>query len=219
MYASDKNESGHGPAASIPPEIRGWNWGAFLLSWLWGLFNGTYIALLCFVPFLNFIMIVLLGLKGNEWAWRNKSWESVHEFKRKQRQWAIGGLCFLLVSLATVAVVIFAVVSIFSQSEPYKDAVKLANTVPEIKDDLGSDIKQEGIPSGNIEITNANGKVDMAFPFKGSKGKGTIYLKGVREAGLWSYSVVKFSKEGKNQRLNLVDRLPGTKASEKIKAQ
>ena len=34
----------------IPPEIDRWNWGAFLLSWIWGVGNNTFIALLSLVP-------------------------------------------------------------------------------------------------------------------------------------------------------------------------
>ena len=30
----------------IPPEIDRWNWGAFLLNWIWGVGNNTFIALL-----------------------------------------------------------------------------------------------------------------------------------------------------------------------------
>ena len=34
----------------IPPELDRWNWGAFLLNWIWGVGNNTYIALLTLVP-------------------------------------------------------------------------------------------------------------------------------------------------------------------------
>lgn len=83
----------------VPPEIKGWSWGAFLMNWVWGLFNKTYIALLLFVPFVNFVMLIMLGLKGNEWAWRNKEWESVEHFKRVQRKWAIAGFVVLVVGV------------------------------------------------------------------------------------------------------------------------
>ncbi len=26
-------------------------------------------------------MMIILGLKGNEWAWKNRKWESVEQFK------------------------------------------------------------------------------------------------------------------------------------------
>ena len=36
-----ENTSGRGPDAVLPSELRGWNWGAFFLNWVWGLGNQT----------------------------------------------------------------------------------------------------------------------------------------------------------------------------------
>jgi hypothetical protein len=46
----DDNTSGQGERAFVPPEIRRWNWGAFLLNWIWGIGNHTYIELLTMIP-------------------------------------------------------------------------------------------------------------------------------------------------------------------------
>ncbi len=97
------NTSGQGKASVIPSEIRGWSWGAFLLNWIWGIGNQTYIALLMFVPLVNVVMIFVLGAKGREWAWRNKHWESVEKFKKVQKIWAVVGLCLVLVFILFVA--------------------------------------------------------------------------------------------------------------------
>jgi hypothetical protein len=89
MY--NENTSGHGEATFIPDEIKGWNWGAFWFTWIWGLFNRSYVALLVFIPFLNLIVPFYLGAKGNELAWRNRIWESTEEFTSEQRVWSIAG--------------------------------------------------------------------------------------------------------------------------------
>ena len=57
--------SGLGKDSVVPPELKGWNWGAFLLNWIWGIGNSTYIALLMFVPFVNIVMFFMLGAKGH----------------------------------------------------------------------------------------------------------------------------------------------------------
>ena len=104
------NTSGQGKTAAIPPEIKGWNWGAFLLNWIWGIGNETYIAFLCFIPFVSFVMIFVLGAKGNAWAWRNKRWDSVEQFKRVQKKWTIAGLIIFFGSIViTIALIVFAV--------------------------------------------------------------------------------------------------------------
>jgi len=91
-----ENTSGQGRLATIPEEVRGWNWGAFVLCWIWGIGNKVWIALLALLPFVGFIMNIVLGIKGNEWAWRNKRWDSVADFKTTQRTWAIVGLVFFI---------------------------------------------------------------------------------------------------------------------------
>ena len=56
---------------AIPAEIDGWNWGAFLLNWIWGIGNNTFIALQTFIPVVGLVMPFVLGAKGNRWAWRH----------------------------------------------------------------------------------------------------------------------------------------------------
>src|SRR5882724_5041986 len=102
-----ENSSGLGKDTVVPEEVKGWNWGAFLFTAVWGLFNGTYWALLALLPFVGIIMKIVLGIKGSEWAWRNKKWQSVEHFKTVQRKWAywsvglLGG-AFLLGLLAAL---------------------------------------------------------------------------------------------------------------------
>lgn len=95
-----------------PLEILKWNWGAFLLNWIWGLGNKVYISLLCFIPFIGLIMPIVLGWKGNEWAWKNKQWKSVEHFKEVQKKWTIWGI-----AISIIFTVIFTVISIFSISQ------------------------------------------------------------------------------------------------------
>jgi len=84
-------ESGLGALSVIPPQIRKWNWGAFFFTWIWGIANGTYIAFFALIPYVGFVMPFVLGAKGSEWAWSNKHWQSVEQFRDTQRSWAIAG--------------------------------------------------------------------------------------------------------------------------------
>ena len=86
------NTSGQGKYSSVPSEIQTWNWGAFFLNVLWGLFNRTYIALLCVIPVFGVLMAFVLGFKGNEWAWQNKRWKSVEQFQHEQKIWSTLGI-------------------------------------------------------------------------------------------------------------------------------
>lgn len=93
------------PQAALPPEVRRWNWGAFLLTWIWGIGNNVMISFLCLVPILNLVMPIVLGIKGGEWAWQKKRWDSVEHFQRVQRTWAwVGfGVSALVLIITIVA--------------------------------------------------------------------------------------------------------------------
>ena len=91
----------------VPEEIKKWNWGAFFFYWLWGICNGVYWPLILivvnFIPYVGPLITlggcIALGINGNEWAWKAKSWSSVTEFKRVQHKWAIAILWVLGISL------------------------------------------------------------------------------------------------------------------------
>ncbi|ARV59354.1 serine/threonine protein kinase [Nostocales cyanobacterium HT-58-2] len=89
------NNSGCGinnTTEQVPEEIQGWNWGAFLLPWLWLWTNQVWVGLFCFIPQVGWITTIALGAKGNEWAWKSRRWRNIEHFKEHQRGWAIAGL-------------------------------------------------------------------------------------------------------------------------------
>lgn len=98
-------------SSNFPPELKGWNWGAFFFNWIWGLSNGVYLGLLCLIPYFNFIWAFVMGANGNKWAWEKKKWESVAHFKMVQRKWAIAGFIvygsiILIIILSLIVVVL-----------------------------------------------------------------------------------------------------------------
>lgn len=80
-----------------PAGVEGWSWGAFALSWIWAGFNRSYIGLLALVPYIGFIVVIYLGFKGRELAWKNKRWDSIEHFNQVQRKWSIWGVCLILI--------------------------------------------------------------------------------------------------------------------------
>ncbi len=104
------NSSGNGASSEIPPEIKGWNWGAFFLWWIWGIGNNTYISLLTLIPYVGqIVMPFVLGAKGNEWAWKNKRWDSIQHFKSVQWKWESAGIIWFV-----IAVIIGILVAVLS---------------------------------------------------------------------------------------------------------
>jgi len=95
------SSNGIAPAAddAIPDGVRGWSWGAFLITWIWAIGNRTWIGLLALVPYLGIGVAIWMGCKGREMAWKNGTWDSVEHFNQVQRSWSqwgfgvIGLLC------------------------------------------------------------------------------------------------------------------------------
>lgn len=115
------------PDKAIPEGIKGWSWGAFLLSWVWSIGNKTWIGLLALIPFVGFIMVIVLGFKGREWAWKNKHWSSVEEFNRVQKQWSFWGVIWG-VTVATIGIVGAAISGInayYSHNRAYEKAAQV----------------------------------------------------------------------------------------------
>jgi hypothetical protein len=108
VEVTPENTSGQGASAVVPEEVKGWSWAGFGLTWIWGVFNGVLISLLVLIPFPFFSLAwaIVLGIKGNEWAWRNKKWDSVEHFKNTQRPWNIAGIVIFAISMVALIIII-----------------------------------------------------------------------------------------------------------------
>jgi hypothetical protein len=197
-----ENTSGQGPNAAVPPEIDRWNWGAFLLNWIWGIGNNTFIALLMFIPLANIVMPFVLGAKGSAWAWRNKRWESIEEFKAVQRSWAKWGIIVLLAFVALIAVAVFAAVTAIKSSDAYRLAATTVLQNQIVVRELGSPLST-GFPSGSIEVSGPSGKADISFSVEGPKGSGTVYVDAVKDLGKWKFNRIELEVDKTGKRIDL----------------
>ena len=99
LESSEENTSGQGKDVILPDGVKGWSWGAFSLNWIWAVSNKTWIGLLAFVPFIGFIVAIILGINGREWAWKNKRWDDLEHFNRVQKRWSKWGVGLLVTPL------------------------------------------------------------------------------------------------------------------------
>jgi len=205
------NTSGHGPASRVPPEIQGWNWGAFLLNWIWGIGNNALAALLVFVPLFGFIWLFVCGARGSEWAWRNKRWDSVAHFKATQRQWAKWGVILCLTVPVAIGALFFGIFVMLKDSEPYKLAHARLDVDERVVEIVGKPLST-GIPMGSIQFSGARGSAELSFSVEGPKGKGKAYLQARQELGLWRLDRLVFQDKATGRRIELTPTEPGSAA-------
>ena len=188
----------------IPPEIDRWNWGAFLLNWIWGIGNNTYIALLSLIPIVGFVMLFVLGSKGSKWAWRNGRWDSVEHFKRVQRRWAIWGAIIWVGAFAIFGATVGGTFFSLKYSEAYALGVAKLQASPAATAVLGTPIAT-GFPFGNISVeAGGTGKADLSFSASGPKARGTVFLDAGKKGGVWSIKRMMLKVDGSDKTIDIV---------------
>jgi hypothetical protein len=190
----------------IPPEIDRWNWGAFLLNWIWGIGNNTFIALLIFVPFFGIlIMPFVLGAKGSGWAWRNGRWDSLEHFKRVQRLWAIWGAVIWIGAFALFGGLFVGSFQLLKHSAAYELGVSELQASSVAAAVLGTPVSA-GRPFGSVSFSGESGKAELSFPAAGPKAEGTVFLEAVKKAGVWSITRLTLKVNGRDGAIELINR-------------
>lgn len=197
-----ENTSGGGSTAPVPAEVDRWNWGAFLLTWIWGLGNNTFIALLAFVPFVNIAMPFVLGARGSAWAWRNRRWESVEAFRQTQRKWARWGLVFFALFFAALVGTLVAIFAVMKSSEAYRIAVQALNSDRDAIEMLGQPIST-GIPGGSFSVSGPDGEARLSFSAEGPAGEGTVHVNATRSLGQWRIDEAVLENSETGERITL----------------
>jgi hypothetical protein len=183
--------------AEIPPEIDRWNWGAFLLNWIWGIGNSVFIALLALIPLVNIVMIFVLGARGSRWAWRNRAWRDVEHFRSVQRKWAIAGVIVWIVFFALGAAAIGTVPMMLKNSDAYAMTMQEVRGNADVVAALGDNIESGFWVNGSINIQfDGTGQASLSIPLQGSKASGTAVSHAVRNNGVWQLRLLVVGVEG-----------------------
>ena len=189
--------------AEIPPELNRWNWGAFLLNWIWGIGNNTFIALLCFIPGVGIIMVFVLGAKGSRWAWKNGRWDSIEHFKRVQRLWAIWAVVIYLGVIVLSGAIFGGVFYALRHSDAYELGVSRLQSSADAIAVLGTPI-ETGFPLGSISSHGASGRAVLNFSVTGPKASGWIYLEATKQDGVWSLKTLRLDVDGRKDNIDLL---------------
>jgi hypothetical protein len=114
--------------------------------------------------------------------WFNRNWK-----------WAVPtGGCLLIIILFIVFAgsMILGVSSLFTGSEPYKEALSAAQSNDLLIKALGEPIEKDGIAKGNVNYKNDEGHLNLEIPLKGPKGKATLFVVADKYDEDWEYKVM-----------------------------
>ena len=106
-----------------------------------------------FVPFVNLVMIFVLGARGNAWAWKNK-----HLARRRALQarpegvGALGarrrGSSVIVVTVGFTFWIVSTVASVIKSSPPYQVALEEIRSNAEVQAVIGDNITDGFMPIG-----------------------------------------------------------------------
>lgn len=137
----------------VPMEIqRKFNWGALLLNWIWGVGNKSYQALWALVPFWGIIWMFVCGVKGNEWAWKNKNWSSVEDFNNVQTKWATVGSFIAVTLFLLILVICFVTVYKTDNNQSIQEQQALQESSYENEDNYYYDYDYDSDPYAGIDL-------------------------------------------------------------------
>ncbi|MEY4578249.1 MAG: hypothetical protein RL701_2952 [Pseudomonadota bacterium] len=178
----------------LPPELRRWNWGAFLLNWLWAIVHKSPAGLLVFVPFFGLVMPFVLGAKGNAWAWRNGRWQSVEQFQQAQRRWLQYALIAYPALVGLFALIFFVSTALMKHSMAFELAQNQLNRDLRVAQLLGSPIEL-GMVQGSIATNLGDGTAEIRFPVEGPTARGEAYVSATAHGGRWTLTYLELALE------------------------
>ncbi|GAF39715.1 hypothetical protein FC83_GL000864 [Agrilactobacillus composti DSM 18527 = JCM 14202] len=92
--------------AGIEADVHGWNWGALMFNWVWGIGNKTYLPLIALIPGFGLIWAIICGAMGNKWAWQNSEYGDYETFQAVQKTWNLAGIVQFIIAVVTFVFVI-----------------------------------------------------------------------------------------------------------------
>lgn len=173
---------------NIPKELNEFNWGAFLLTFIWGVKHKAWITLLA-IPLiyfqlplgLNWLLLTGLqfycGFKGNMWAYQVDWWMSPKDFRQNQMRWAI------IAIILNISIPLFALIIAgrFIQKSPSNPIDFIGNTQCTV---AYSKLERKfNKISLNSTMTNNNIAENFAKQFKNTSTDGSRVIFSVKTEG------------------------------------
>lgn len=103
--------------------------------------------------------------------------------------WAIPAICVTLVvgGIALIVGIFTLVFGVMKSTEVYQTALFEAQTNPAVIAQLGNQIEDGLMFTGNMEVNPTSGYADIVIPISGQMGSGSLFLQAEKANGIWEY--------------------------------
>jgi hypothetical protein len=119
----------------------------------------------------------------------------------------VGGcLTLIILGIFGLGAAFFGISEVVKSSEPYEFAIEESMHNAELVSILGEPIETDGMMQGTINFKNKSGNVDISVPLRGPNGEATIFIKGEKEDGTWTYEEFYVVIKETSEKINLLDK-------------
>jgi hypothetical protein len=184
------------PKRELPKELNDFNWGAFLLTFIWGIKHRAWITLLA-IPLiwfqlplaLNWVLFAILqvycGINGNKWAYQRDWWMKPKDFRLNQAKWGAFGLTVNII----VPIIFLSFLVAFIKKSPENPIQFAYNAQCKISyDKIKKGLKS--IPIGT-EVTESNFAQHFNNKFKNTKIENDTVIFMVNDTPLYDFKFTK----------------------------
>lgn len=115
----------------------------------------------------------------------------------------LGGLVFFLLVVGLIAGIFYLIMGTFKSSPVYLEAMKAAQSDPQVTQALGTPIQSGWLVTGSIEQQGISGDASLVIPISGPRGSGTLYASAREGNGEWQFYTLAVQVDGKNEVITL----------------
>lgn len=135
------------------------------------------------------------GMPVQQKPWFHRNWK-----------WLVpvGCLGTIVLFVAFVGGIFFAVETSFRSSDAYSQALTRVQANSQVTARIGQPLRSGWLGSGSINVDGPSGHADLSIPIYGPRGKGTVYVVAGKNAGVWRFETLQVEIAGQPKRIDLL---------------
>jgi hypothetical protein len=113
------------------------------------------------------------------------------------------GLVIVLIIVGFIGGIFYLIMGSIKSSPVYMQAMKAAQSDPQVVGALGTPIDSGWLVTGSIEQQGISGDASLVIPISGPHGSGTLYASAREGNGVWQFYTLAVQLNGQNEVITL----------------